>query len=124
MPGVFDSQYLKLKPADLKSMKVDVQPLLLADEDVVSVFKSVRDGIVFTTKRVISVDVQGITGSKIRYSSFPYNKIQTFSVETAGTLDIDSELDLYFSGAGHIKFEFVKSANMTELFKMISEKVL
>ena len=58
------------------------------------------------------------------FTSLPYSKIQVFSVETAGVFDLDSELELYFSGLGKVKFEFVKNANVSAICKMISERVL
>ena len=58
------------------------------------------------------------------FSSLPYSKIQAFSVETAGVFDLDSELEIWFSGLGKVKFEFVSKANVYEICKMISERVL
>ena len=54
----------------------------------------------------------------------PYSKIQAFSVETAGVFDLDSELDLWFSGLGKVRFEFVKSANVSDICKLITQRVL
>ena len=68
--------------------------------------------------------MQGITGTKKDFSSLPYSKIQAFSVETAGVFDLDSELEIWFSGLGKVKFEFVSQANVSEICKIISEKVL
>lgn len=56
--------------------------------------------MMFTNKRIFAVNVQGLTGSKVDISSLPYSKIQAFSIETAGTFDRDSELEMYFSGLG------------------------
>ena len=83
-----------------------------------------RDGIVFTDKRIIAIDVQGLTGKKKDFSSLPYSRIQAFSVETAGNMDLDSELDLWFSGLGQVKFEFDAQADVTAICRMISERVL
>ena len=101
-----------------------ISPLLVNGEEIVWTFQGFRDGVVFTNKRIISINIQGITGKKKDYSSLPYNKIQSFSVETAGTLDLDTELVLWFSGLGKVKFEFVKNCNISEIAKFISEKVL
>lgn len=54
--------------------------------------------IIYTNKRIVSVNVQGLTGSKKDFTSLPYSKLQAFSVETAGTLDLDCEMELYFCG--------------------------
>ena len=99
-------------------------PMFVEGEQILSSFKTVRDGVVFTTKRIFAVNIQGLSGKKIDYSSLPYSKVQAFSVETAGVFDLDSELELWFSGLGKVKFEFVSRANITEICKMISDRVL
>lgn len=83
-----------------------------------------RDGVVFTNRRIIAVNVQGITGSKKDYTSLPYKNIVAYSVETAGTLDLDSELELYFSAVGKAKFEFSGKTSLLEISKCISKHVL
>lgn len=80
--------------------------------------------VVFTTKRIFAINIQGITGKKKDFSSLPYSKIQAFSVETAGVLDLDSELELWFSGLGKVKFEFTARSNVSEICRLISERVL
>jgi hypothetical protein len=80
--------------------------------------------VVFTDKRIIAVNVQGITGSKKDFSSLPYRTIVAFSVETAGTFDLDSELEIYFSALGRVKFEFTGRTNVAEIAKVIGSYVL
>ena len=101
-----------------------VADLLVEGETVVDSFKSMRDGVVFTSKRLIVVNVQGVTGSKKDFSSLPYSKVVAYSIETSGTLDIDSELELYFSAVGKVKFEFSGKTNMVEISRVISERAL
>lgn len=101
-----------------------VSPLLVPGETFIGEYQSMRDFVVFTDKRIISVNVQGITGSKKDFSSLPYAKIQAFSVETSGTFDLDSELEIYFSGLGKVKFEFTGASDIVEIGRLISEKVL
>lgn len=101
-----------------------ITPLLVPGEDVIAEYTSLRDFVVFTTKRLIAVNVQGLTGSKKDFSSLPYSKIQAFSVETAGTFDLDAELELYFSGLGKVKFEFSGDNDVIEIGKLIGEKIL
>ena len=98
--------------------------MLVDDESIVGTFKAIRDGVVFTNKRIFVINVQGITGKKVDYTSLPYSKIQAYSVETAGVIDLDSELELWFSGLGKIKLEFVARADVGKICKMISERVL
>lgn len=101
-----------------------VKDLLIPNEIVLDSYVSVRDRVVFTNKRIISCNVQGITGKKVDYTSIPYNKIQCYSVETSGILDLDAELDLWLSGVGKIRFELTGSTNIKELCKNISEFIL
>lgn len=63
-------------------------------------------------------------GPMLDLTSLPYSKIQAFSVETAGVLDLDSELDLWFSGMGNVRFEFISSADISIICRMISERIL
>ena len=73
---------------------------------------------------IISVNVQGLTGKKKDYTSLPYSKITAFSVETAGVLDLDSELELYFSGLGKVKFDFVGDSDIEAIGQRIATFVL
>jgi len=100
-----------------------VSALLIDGEEVVASFKSMRDGVVFTNKRIIAVNVQGFTGSKKDYTSLPYKNIVAYSVETSGTLDLDSELEIYFSALGKVKFEFTGRTNIVEISKLISQRI-
>ena len=101
-----------------------VTPLLTEGEVYIAEYKAIRDFVIFTNKRIIAVNVQGVTGKKKDFTSLPYSKIQAFSIETAGTLDLDSELELYFSGLGMVKFEFKGASDIVAIGKLISEKIL
>ncbi|MFG6083718.1 PH domain-containing protein [Paracoccus litorisediminis] len=101
-----------------------VAQLLLDDEKILSSYKSMRDGVVFTDKRIIAVNVQGITGSKKDFSSLPYKNIIAYSIETSGTFDLDSELEVYFSAIGALKFEFTGRTNIVEISNHIAEHIL
>lgn len=114
---------IKLSKTNPETAK-DVLPLLVQGEEIVGVYKAMRDYIVFTSKRVISVNVQGVTGKKKDYTSMPYSKIQVFSIETAGVLDMDSELELWFSGLGKVKFDFTGASNIVQIGQLISEAIL
>ena len=80
--------------------------------------------MIFTSKRIISVNVQGITGSKKDFTSLPYKNIVAYSIETSGTFDLDSELEIYFSAIGKVKFEFTGESSMLQISKVISNHVL
>lgn len=116
--------FAKLKQVDPGTVIKDIQPLLVTNEQVLSAYKGIRDYVVFTDKRVISVNVQGMTGKKKDFSSLPYSKITAFSVETAGVLDMDSELEMYFSGLGKVKFEFTGQSNIVQIGQIIANYTL
>lgn len=101
-----------------------VQPILIQGETIIQSFQSFRDGVIFTNRRILSINVQGMRGKKKDFSSLPYSKIQAFSVETAGTFDIDSELELWFSGLGKVKFEFSSKTDICEICRLIGERIL
>lgn len=117
-----NGSFVKLKKVN--NTPDDIGRLLIPGESVIGTYQGIRDYVTFTTKRVISVNVQGITGKKKDFTSMPYSKIQTFSVETAGVLDWDSELELYFSSIGKIKFEFTGQSDIVTIGQMISQYIL
>lgn len=101
-----------------------ISDFLIDGENVVGAYKSVRDGVVFTNKRIITINIQGLTGKKKDFTSIPYNKITTYSLETAGFFDMDAELEIYMSAVGKVKFEFTGKTNVKEICKIISEYAL
>jgi hypothetical protein len=100
--------------------------LLIESEEIELGFKLIRDTFIFTSKRLILVDVQGITGSKIEYKSIMYRSISRFSIETAGTFDLDAELKIWISSESlpSIKRQFNKSVNVYEVQKVLAHHVL
>lgn len=100
--------------------------LLTANEEIEMGFKLIRDTFIFTNKRLILVDVQGITGSKTEYKSIGYKSITRFSVETAGTFDLDAELKIWISSEQHpsIVKQFNKSVNVYDVQKILAFHVL
>jgi hypothetical protein len=119
-----NASIFKLKPVDNSTFDQLASPMFVDGERIISTYKGIRDGVVFTNKRIIAINVQGLTGTKKDITSLPYSKIQAYSVETAGVLDLDSELELYFSGLGKVKLEFVHHANVSEICRIISGFVL
>lgn len=115
--------------ARLKQVKNDefgkiIEDFLVTEEQIIGTYQSVRDGVVFTNKRIIAINVQGITGKKKDFTSIPYSKISTFSLETAGVFDLDAELEIYMSGVGRVKFEFTGSTDVKKICRIISEYTL
>ena len=115
---------IKLNVTNETGPAQDVQPLLVKNETIIRTYKSVLDYVMFTNKRIIAVNVQGITGKKKDFTSLPYSRIQVFSIETSGHFDLDSELELYFSSIGKIKFEFVGNCNIADIGKIIGTFIL
>lgn len=116
-------EYIKLKQAN-GAFDSELSPLLVNGETIVASYKGIRDGVAFTNKRIFIVNIQGMTGKKKDITSLPYSKIQAFSTETAGVFDLDSELEMWFSGLGKVKLEFSGSTNIASICKMISDYVL
>lgn len=116
--------FVKLGPIDPNSLARELEPLLIQGEEVLLAFKGMRDSVVFTSKRLISINVQGLTGKKRDYTSLPLNRVQAWSVETAGTFDLDSELDLWFSGLGRVRLEFKGNVDIRRISHLVGQHVL
>lgn len=119
-----NAAFLKMQQVNDSTYANNLQQILLPGEAILASFKAVRDGIVFTDKRIIALNIQGITGKKIDFTSLPYSKIQAFSIETSGVMDLDCELELWFSGLGLVKFEFVGKSDIAQICRTISMRVL
>ena len=115
-----------LKPIRVDAVKGEVNGLLIGGEEVVMAFQTVRDQLIFTNKRIIAVDVQGITGKRKSFSTMSYSKIQYFSIQTPGFAELipDSELFIMFSNTFTAKFEFKGGVDIGKIGRMISEYVL
>lgn len=120
----FENNTIKLRQVKENEVSGVLSKLLIPGEEIIGVYKGVRDSVTFTNKRVVTVNVQGITGKKKDFTSLPYSKIQAFSVETAGIFDVDSELELYFSGIGRVKFEFSGFSDIVKIGQIIGSYVL
>jgi hypothetical protein len=100
---------------------------LLAEGEVIEIgFKLIRDVFIFTNKRLILVDKQGLTGKKIEYLSVAYKSIARFAVETAGHLDLDAELKIWVSSEAlpSITRKFTKQVNIYEVQRVLAQHVL
>lgn len=84
---------------DNQKIQAQLVDVLVTGEQVELAFSLVRDLIVFTEKRLILVDKQGMTGKKVSYKSIPYRSISRFTVETSGHFDLDAELKIWVSSA-------------------------
>lgn len=104
----------------------DYGKLLIEGEVIELGFKLIRDTFIFTNKRLILIDKQGLTGSKIEYKSIAYKSITRFSVEPAGTFDLDAELKIWVSSEQDpsIRKQFTKSVNVYDVQKVLAHHVL
>ncbi|KAA6432905.1 PH domain-containing protein [Agrococcus sediminis] len=101
----------------------DVMPMLVQGEQPIAAYKTFRDSAVFTTKRLIVRDAQGMTGKKVEMYSLPYSSVNMWSSENAGTLDFNAELELW-TRAGHIKIKVGKGVDVRKLDHLIAHVVL
>lgn len=101
----------------------DVAELMVPGELPVAAYKTFRDSAVFTTKRLIVRDAQGMTGRKVEVYSLPYSAINMWSSENAGTFDLDGELELW-TRAGQIKIRVGKKVDVRRLDMLIAHSVL
>lgn len=100
--------------------------LLTESETVELGFKLLRDTFMFTNKRLILIDVQGLTGSKVQYKSLPYKHISRISLETAGTFDLDAELKIWISSENtpSVSKKFNKSIDVYKVQRYLADKIM
>jgi hypothetical protein len=110
---------------DVTALQNEFQPLLIEGEELVAAYKVIRDMIVFTNKRLILVETQGVTGTKVDYQSIPYARIVRFSKESAGIADLDAELKLWIVGAQQPMVKtFERGDGVNEVYQLLSKAVL
>lgn len=124
--GILSSLMGNAGAVDNKKLQDDYGQLLFETEIIEAGFKIFRDTFIFTNKRLILVDKQGLTGSKTQYLSVSYKSISRFSVETAGTFDLDAELKIWISSEQQpsISRKFNKAVNVYEVQKLLAQYVL
>ena len=115
-----------LKPIELSQIREDVKALFISGEEALAAFQTIRDQLVFTNKRIIAIDVQGITGKRKEFTTMPYSKIQFFSIQTPGFLELfpDSELSIHFSDGTSARFEIKGNFDIGKIGRIISEFIL
>lgn len=101
----------------------DVMELLTPGEQPYAAYKTIRDSAIFTNKRLIVRDAQGLTGKKVEIYSLPWRKVTMWSSENAGTLDMNAEIELWAPGK-HMKVNLKKGINIRRLDNLIAQCVL
>jgi hypothetical protein len=96
--GFLDGLLGNASEIDINEVNEELAPIIGQSESIQQVFKVVRDMYVFTNKRLLLIDKQGLTGKKVDYHSIPYRAITQFKIETAGHFDLDAEFKIWVSG--------------------------
>ena len=110
---------------DVEELRKEFGEILVDGEEIEAAFRIFRDKWVFTNKRLIMLDVQGVTGSKKEYRSIPYHSVDQFSVETGGTFDDDCEMKLWIKGMHEpLKKEFKRNVDVKALQRMLAKHIL
>ena len=124
--GLFSALLGNAGAVNSETLLKDYGKLLIEGEQIELGFKLIRDTFIFTNKRLILIEKQGITGSKVEYKSILYKSISRFSVETAGTFDLEAELKIWVSSEANpsIVKQFNKSVNVYDVQNVLAHHVL
>ncbi len=124
--GILSSLLGNASTVTVENITEEFSDLLCDNETVEAGFKLIRDMFIFTNKRLILVDKQGVTGRKTEYLSIAYKSISKFCVENSGTFDLDAELKIWVSSEQlpSIVKKFNKSVNVFEVQKVLANHVL
>ncbi len=121
----FDALLGNASKVDARKAEQEFRAILCEGEVVEHAYQLIRDLFLFTNKRLIFIDKQGLTGSKVEYHSIPYRCITHFSVETAGHFDLDAELKIWVSGKGvPYQIQFNKKLSIYEVQSVLASYVL
>ena len=119
--GLFSGVLGLSSEADTSKVEEQLSKILIEGESVELAYQLVRDLTVLTSKRIILIDKQGITGKKTEYVSIPYKSIVKFSVETAGHFDMDADITLWLSSHNEpVKLELRRTGDTSELLRIIA----
>ena len=124
--GLFSALLGNAGAVNQETLVKDYGKLLITGEEIELGFKLIRDTFIFTNKRLILIEKQGITGSKVEYKSIIYKSISRFSVETAGTFDLEAELKIWVSSETNpsIVKQFNKGVNVYDVQNVLAHHVL
>lgn len=123
--GLFDALLGNASDAAPDAVARELAPLLIEGERVERAFILYRDLMVFTDRRLVLVDKQGLTGSKVETHCIPYRSIVSFSIETAGTFDLDAELRLWLAGRpAPLAYKFGRKMDASALLRLLAAHTL
>jgi hypothetical protein len=123
--GLFNAIMGNVSKVDLAKLEPEFAPLLVPEEELVGAWRLVRDMLVLTSRRLILLDRQGVTGRKVQYVSLPYREVARFAIETAGTFDMDAELRIWPRGADQpLALQFPRGGAVLEAHRMLAMRML
>ena len=123
--GLFDGLMGNASEVKNEDAQKEFGNLLVKGEQIEKSYKLIRDLFLFTNKRLILIDKQGLAGKKVAYHSIPFSSITHFAIETAGTFDLDAELKIWISGKSEpIGKTFNKSLNIYDVHEVLANYVL
>ncbi len=123
--GIMNTIFGNVSEMDSRELQKEYEALLCDGERIEKAYKLIRDKWVFTNKRLIVQDIQGVTGKKREYHSIPYRSVEHFSIETAGTFDTDAELKIWIKGCEQpLEQNFGRGSNIIEVQKVLAQYVL
>ena len=117
------AKFSVIRPLELAEAQAVFEPFLAPNENIRLAFANVRDKVVFTDKKIIALDIQGLTGKKQDFRFFPYSKISSFSVETAGTFDLDADFKIWLSGVGCFEIKFGTALDIKAIGSFLADKI-
>jgi len=123
--GLLDGLMGNASEVNIAEVQKECSNILAENENIEKAYRLIRDMFIFTNKRLILIDKQGVTGKKIEYHSIPYKSITHFSIETAGNFDLDAELKIWISGtATPIQKQFNRNLNIYAVQSVLASYVL
>ena len=125
--GLIDGLLGNATKIEPEKVQAEFAQILTPGERVEHAYQLIRDTFVFTNLRLVFVNKQGLTGSKLEYMSIPYSRITRFSVETAGHFDLEAELKIWITGMGShepLRLTFNKKLSIYEVQSVLAQYVL
>ena len=123
--GLIDGLLGNASKIEPEAMQQEFAQLLAPAERVEHAYQLIRDTFVFTNLRLVFVNKQGLTGSKLSYMTIPYSKITRFAIETAGTFDLEAELKIWLAGTAEpLQLTFNKKLSIYEVQAVLAQYVL
>jgi len=123
--GILDSLLGNASEVDPTKLAAEFAQVLAEGEKIEKAYQLFRDSFLFTNKRLILVDKQGLTGNKVEYHSLPYKSITHFAIETAGHFDLDAELKIWITGnPTPLQKKFTKKLSIYQVQAVLAHYVL